>query len=176
MLLCAYAIVHVGRMYYKGVITNRTQDTARRVVEDIASTIQFGSGSTLQGVDGQFESRCFGNIRYTFVRNSPLGAVPHVLWKDKNSTGSCPPVRINQPEPPDSTDGEEMLGSNMRVTRFDITDVANGLQEVSIRIAYGDSNDLFENNDPTQPCKGTNAGGQFCAVSEFKTQVKKRLP
>lgn len=177
MLLCAYAIVHVGRMYYKGMITNRTQDAARRVIDDVAAVVQFGAGDVASGSNDDRLAWCMGNTRYTYILNDPLGSVPHVLWKDTHSSGGCDPADISEAEPEDSIDGQEMLGSNMRITRFDMPPAtADGLQTISIRIAYGDSNDLFEGNNPNQPCKGTNAGGQFCAVSEFTTHVKRRLP
>src|SRR5215207_6103202 len=83
LLVCAYAIVHVGRMYYKGVITNRTQDAARRIVEDISAAIQFGPhntdpGSFFRTTDLSLspKSICIGSNRYTFTTDLALGTGP----------------------------------------------------------------------------------------------------
>lgn len=183
MLLCAYAIVHVGRMYYKGVITNRTQDTARRVVEDVAAAIQFGSSPSVAFVrpqtEGEFSAWCVGGQRYTYTTGHSLGReddqLPHVLWRDRYTADDCPSLALDASPDPGGIDGTELLGENMRITRFAVNDLGGGTYEVSIRIAYGNTLDLFVDDDPEQPCKGSNAGGQFCATSEFKTQVKKRL-
>lgn len=189
ILVCAFAIVHVGRMYYKGVITNRTQDAARRVVEDIAAAIQFGprySDPNLffrtSDLSNDPKSICIGNNRYTFTSESPqgngAGMSPHVLWKDRVNGTNCPVGDLSSP-----SNGMEMLGNNMRLPLFSVTPPTSGLLwNIQIRVAYGDNVDLFEGNGTeTNPedrfrfCKGVIAGGQFCAISGFETSVVKRL-
>lgn len=184
LLICSMAIVQVGRMYYKGVITNRTQDTSRQVIEDIASAIQFGSeteatqfyesvapadiGGNMVGVI------CVGGSRYTYVTNRPLGQVAHVLWKDPRP-GTCTPANVASAS---LSGGQELLGTNMRLpTGIAVSQLADstGRWAVTLRVAYGETVDLFEGGNPAQPCRGTNAGGQFCAVSDLSTSVIRRL-
>ncbi len=186
LLICAMAIVHVGRMYYKGMIMNRTQDTARQIAEDIAQSIQFGAfeNASLFVVPAGAESDsirawCIGESRYTFRTDFHLGGSgsPHVLWRDRRPSGaSCAAADVSDAS---LSDGEELLGANMRAPRLEVSAV-DGIWTISIRIAYGDDPELFEpavdgEHGPFEICKGTNAGGQFCAVSSFTTSVVKRL-
>ncbi len=190
LLVCSYAIIHVGRMYYKGVIISRTQDVSRKVVEDIAGTIQFGPrqepfvrpGTGAPAAD--LHAWCVGTTRYTFSTGRHQGAIAHVLYKDTyvSAGAGCPILDITQDNPPGATDGESLLGRNMRVPQIDIQSASGNLWHVTVRIAYGDDNTLFEGegaeadvNERYKYCKGVNAGGQFCATSTFETSVVKRL-
>lgn len=176
LLLCAAAIVHVGRMYYKGVITTRTQETSRKIVDDVAQSIQFGPGSEDPAAfvrlvsAGGLNAYCIGSIRYTFNSGQSLGSAPgqtpHVLWKDRISDGVCQPVAF-------AAGAEELLGENMRLPQFVITPSGN-LWNISVRVTYGDSPQLYE-SPSFEFCKGSSAGGQFCAVSAFNTNVVERL-
>lgn len=192
LLLCSFAIIHVGRMFYKGIITNRTQDTARRVMDDISRGIQFGvSSPNFRSIGfetnptiGDIYSLCLGNVRYTYSTDHAMGQIPHVLWKDQGGGGgSCTPLDISQENPPGSVGGVELLGENMRVGRLEAVEL-NGAWVIDVRIAHGDNEGLFEEDfdgDPALPedkfgiCKGGTATGQFCAVSQLNTTVVKRL-
>lgn len=191
LLVCAYAIVYIGRMYYKGILTNRTQDSARMVVEDLAGAIQFGpradnldlfartSDENTQGGITQ-QAICIGRNRYTFAKGVSLGTEPgqsrHVLWKDQipeGSTSCLADIDMNS-DTPSSVDGaRELLGKNMRVS--DLSVARNGnIFTVHVLIAYGDTEDLFT-DDTFSICQGVANGGQFCATSGFTTNVVKRL-
>jgi len=196
LLVCALAIIQVGRMYYKGTITTSTQVASRKFGEDVSQAIQFGSRASVyqfirkspiqsmsngtQTVDA--EAICIGDVRYTYVIGKPQGAgandSKYVLWKDRNSVVSpCVPVDITSAQP--TTVGESMLGDRMRLAKFYIVNII-GLYYISITVSYGDSDDLFDAPTATIPeqfgiCKGVNAGGQFCAVSRYNTVVGKRL-
>lgn len=180
LIVCALAIIHVGRMYYKGMITNRTQDVSRKVIDDIVGTIQFGTGdpSTFMthAVQGSREAYCFGSVRYTFDRSRSLGdrsgQSRHVLWKDRVGTGGCVPVDLSQETP--SGTGIEMLGNNMRLPEFTVNSADHRAWTVRVRVSYGEDPSLFDGTD-FRACKGVNAGGQFCAVSEFNTTTMRRV-
>jgi prepilin-type N-terminal cleavage/methylation domain-containing protein len=195
LLLCSLAIVQVGKMFYKGTTINRTQDTARRVADDVSQAIQFGVSTLSAPVGGTprtvgtapnsytVNSWCLGEVRYSFVTDRSLGSNPvfqsrHVLWKDRTEDPACTPLNLTQARPIDdldlSQDGEEMVGSNMRIPVFDLTPPSNGVWSILIRVAYGDEADLFEGTD-FERCIGSNAGGQFCAVSTISTNAVKRL-
>ncbi len=192
LLLCSFAIIHVGKLYYKGIITNRTQDVSRKIVDDISRSIQFGAAGAdeifwREGEDtsanaGTVRALCLGSVRYSFTEERSLGTgsdqTTHVLWKDRIPVGGdCTPLDISDSEPSD--EGTELLSENMRVPELTVN--PNGdTWDITVRIAYGADDELFENNeDENNPkysiCKGVNASGQFCAVSEFNTTVAKRL-
>lgn len=188
LVLCATAIVQVGRMFYKGTIVNRTQDTARAVADDISQAIEFGPNSSSFYQTGSsvfsgqtIRSYCFGQVRYSYRVDRPLGSNPatqssHVLWKDRiPDNGLCPPLDITQANPPGSSaDGQELLGDNMRIPTFTVPNGGIGLWTVSIVVSYGDSNDFVATSNFSE-CKATNLGGQYCATSPINTKVTKRL-
>ncbi len=197
LLVCAFAIVHVGRMYFKGSIMSRTQDISRRLGEDVSQAIQFGAraddaafrrpGNATTYTDGvqtvTANSLCLGSIRYTYVLGQSLGRSNvqsrHILWKDRVSISdtACTPVNMVLVTP--TPGGVEFLGDNMRIARFDVPASTTGLYTVDLIVSHGDTADLFEPAAGINPdfsiCKGVNAGGQFCASAIYKTTVGKRL-
>ncbi len=191
LLLCAMAIVQVGRMFYKGVTINKTQDTSRKVADDVIQAIQFGANSSSfkQSSSTTFTTSpgsptvyvlCLGDVRYSFIADRSLGnnsntQTRHILWKDlyKNTPpATCIPLDLTVATP--SVGGEELVGSNMRVPVLNATLGANNIWSVNVTVAYGDTADLFT-SATFDRCIGSNAGGQFCAVSAINSNVVKRL-
>lgn len=144
---------------------------------------------------------CLGFQRYTYVTNYRLAAntqvsatdpvSKHVLWKDTMpndkcvalNTGEASPIATTAPDSAVGINGTELLGRNMRLTDFSITSVpgsSNILYKVAITIMYGDD-DLIDKSDPggmpNWKCKSSSGliGASFCAKSELKTTVGKRL-
>jgi prepilin-type N-terminal cleavage/methylation domain-containing protein len=193
LLVCGAAITQVGRMYYKGVIINRTQDTSRRVIDEISQSIQLGAysddpdqfrrpGTPLTTLSGVIVySYCLGSTRYSYITDRAQGGTtvtttksPHVLWRDQIFTVACPPLDITNAFI--ATPGEELLGENMRLPVFNIPDPGtSNLWNITVRVTYGEDPSSYEGTNQFQFCKGASAGGQFCAVSGFTTSVVKRL-
>ncbi len=149
------------------------------------------------------QSYCIGQTtRYSYVLGYQLSATKdaattgdlnysrHALWKDGYSSG-CAPVNLSTAVPPSGAPfgnnggGHELLGQNMRLTRFTIKPVSvNGkdsdtLYKVSITVMYGDD-DLFDKSSGSmEGWKCTSSAGvfatAFCAKSELTTVVGKRL-
>ncbi len=194
MLICAAAITYVGRQYYKGVITTRTQDAARRVLQEIATIAQFsGTDSSVRiaaPVTDVYGSNvgayCIGNTRFTYVTNKAMGTDSgksrHVLWQDTvSTTEACTRLDMTQAYPTDPTfntpqiEGSDLLSSNMRIPVLTISEI-NSLVNIEMHISYGDTADLFAaTTPPYTQCVGIYSGGQFCASSNLKTNVTKRL-
>lgn len=178
LLVCSYAVVHIGRMYFKGSLTSRTQDTSRRVGEDIAQAIQFSAGGTAprNGGSGSLLSWCIGTIQYSYATDRALGNTGHVLWKSRipATDSDCTPCDLTQQTPCGA--GEELLGDRMRIPRFNLTtNAASAMTTVDLVISYGESADMFETGSNFTICKGINASGDFCAVSAYYTIVGRRL-
>lgn len=189
LLLCATAVVQVGRMFYKGATINRTQDAARLVTDDVIQSLQFGSKAfsgnfKRTGASGAVQTLCLGEVRYTYITSASLGTragqYTHVLWKDHVSGGNLcngVPLDLMQTIPPGSSpDGIELLGENMRVPVIDAVDAGNSLWRVSVTVSYGEDPTLFTGLPPFSHCVSQNAGGQFCATSSVSNIfVAKRL-
>jgi len=192
LLLCSMAIIQVGRMYYKGIIANRTQNAARSVVEDASQAVQFGSMSgsnfyrsgpptTYSGIT--VKSYCVGEVRYSYAPNTVAlgtssGRIPHVLWKDKPGVNAvCTPLNLTIANP-GGVSGQEMLGDAMRVVQFVLTQDTSNLYSIKLTVAYGGSNDVFDNTSGSPNyniCASSSMGGQYCSVSIINTSAAKRL-
>lgn len=194
-------LIQIGKMYYKGVIINRTQETARSVIDTLSQQLQFGANTVTFGPDTQYGSTsnkitvrsvCIGTQRYSYAINgqvkssAPAGQyttkheLQHGLWRDTVSTAdalACTPLNLTEVKPTGtSNDGRDLLGQNMRLTSFSISPNCNetDICSVSVGIIYGDDNLLIPDaNNPTG-C-GNVAGSQWCATSYLSTQVFKRL-
>ena len=197
LMICSYAIIYIGQVYYKGVVTNRTQEASRKIMNDLVYSIQFGTvqkvthGSIepveqFPGESFNVESICLGGFKYSYTKDRSLGEgekqARHVLWKSKaNSSDDCVVSDLSQPVPGGSNLDGELLSSNMRVPYLNVrepADTLSGMWEIEVAVSYGDDEVFKLNPDGTRDytlCEGVNAGGQFCAVSTYKTTVQKRL-
>lgn len=199
LLLCLTGIIQIGRVYYKGVTTARTQEAARSLMDEVAQSIQFsadavtlssgpaGPDVTPNPADPSVNYRfaCIGDRRLSFVIdrrvtgtvNENEKTTAHGAWVDDlNSCSSSGAVAVNlSSSNPGGTNGRELLGDNMRLSKFDIDcGVGNGLCRVSVGVVYG-SQDLIEYVDGSAKCKGSVTDTQYCAFSELNTLVQKRV-
>lgn len=201
LLASTTIVLQISRMYYKGVVTNRTQETTRRITDEIAQQIQFGGGEIITSppnasrafVDGALtvQAFCIGNQRYSYAVNAkvtsstPAGTynpsaghqLQHGLWRDTiASGGACTPLDLSQPTPPGSSaDGQELLGQNMRLSdKFSLACLGSrGVCNLTVSVLYGDDDLLVTWPNPTR-C-GNVTGSQWCAASTINTQIFKRL-
>jgi prepilin-type N-terminal cleavage/methylation domain-containing protein len=185
MLLATAGIIQIGKIYYKGVTTARTQETTRAIVDEISRSIQMTDNTTLaysasDGANGE-RSTCVGTTRYTYLTNGTIlrSTDEHVLWTDQIKSGaSCAPLNLKQPNPVDgntdtSVQGKELLARNMRLAEFNVGSInGTSLKTVRVKVIYGDL-DLYDN--ATNSCLPISQGGQFCAASSLSTSVKQRL-
>lgn len=196
LLIVTTGIIHIGRIYYKGITSSRTQDTTRSIVDSVSNRIQVSGNTNIQGPYQYSDGTrviCIGTSRYSYVLDSRLSSSAdqpnpltkkHALWTDvidssdpcfDTSAGATPPVDLKLDRPTTGENDYEMLGNNMRLYKFDINHSQSPLYGVTVKVAYG-ADDLFDFSDPTNPiCRPFNEGGQFCAMSEQSTFVKRRL-
>ncbi len=189
------AVVQIGRMYYKGVVTSKTQEIARRTIEDISRAIQFNDAKivrpapvdiSVNGVtSGQvtIQALCVGTTRYTYSINAQVDhqndvnkhRLRHALWQDTVTNPNACGVNLpdlGEPEP--SPGGHELLGRFMRLGTLDVDPVANPTP-ITVSIIYGDDDLLLPDaNNPTN-CRGAVQGAQWCAVSTLTTQARQRI-
>ncbi len=197
LLLGLAAFVQIGRMYYKGITSAKTQEAARSVLDQVAQAIQLSSAGVrgakgYNGVGGVTSGDiCIGDNHYSFVADKQLSnpkdpslastQSKHVLWvetvNDCSNTAGLLPRGVDVDDP-GGVDSRELLGSKMRLTRFIVEPLpgTTNLYSVQVSVAYGDD-DLLNPPDVNgrRSCKGAYAGTQFCAVSDLTTVIKKRI-
>lgn len=201
LLVITQGLILIGRTYYRGTINNRTQETARSIVDDIAQSIQFSGGTIiapLPKASPAVSGFCVGQVRYSFAlrqqytggtnRKFVRDSVPCVVGRNALSVSEMNETVVA------SRKGDELLGVNMRVVKLSVTQnpTAEGdLYDISLRLAYGGgeslcspavSGDCDRTDDSGTSatagdlvCKNNRTLQQFCSVVEINTTVNKRL-
>ncbi len=192
LVLISVGLLQVSRLYYKGITTTRTQQTARGIMDDIARSIQF-SGGNVTSVSGSNPSFfCVDNKRYSFfigkqlVDGTPdttIDQTNHALIRDTSTSCGSAADMVNLGN---NQDPVEMMAVNMRLSKLIVcvpgmlatVDCPNppatgsNLYTVTVGVVSGE-NDILDASKTR--CKGGRSGGQFCAVSELSTTVEKRI-
>lgn len=180
-------ILQISRLYYKGVTSANTQNTARAVTDVIAQAIQFGGGNVVPTTAGAATPTspkvfCIGNQRFTYdlgwqVKDSSPNASKHQALHAlvQDSYAGCT-SSTTQPLNVATVSGRELLSPNMRLSKLTVTPMGGNLYRVEVRIVYGDDDLLKAPQDGNSTtCVNENAGTQFCAISELSTVVTKRV-
>ncbi len=199
LLLMSVALIQITRLYYKGITTARTQQTARNIMDSVTRGIQF-SGGTVSAAptcpSGPTNPCyfCVNDDRYTYQTNKqlvdgPLGTdqARHVFIKESAVASCTTGGPGNLVTPP--AGAVELMGTNMRLVKMQLSGAGN-LYSVSVRLVAGESDLLcspsvagdcntsapsssLTNNDVT--CKNITKGTQFCAAAELQSTVQKRI-
>lgn len=192
LLICAYGLIQIGRIYYKGITSSRTQAVARTISDDITQSIQYGAGNvelTVNpealppvldvDVDGGTRTINIGNRQYTYqlgrmlVDGTTQGREANSVLKVQDLNDNDVPIG----------NVRELISPRMWLSRFDVTS-GGAAFIVNIQVVSGDVNQVEDANGvefgapgfnrSTLRCK-SGAGSQFCAVSGLYTQVVRRL-
>lgn len=191
------ATIQIGRMYYKGIIASRTQETSRSIMDTISRPIQFAGSdvrasgmTTFSGI--QIGALCVGDQRYTYAINAQVDetAAPgsytnhkarHGLWQDtlNTTTSPCSALDLTQITPTDAntkggTTGKDILGQNMRLARFNVGNNGN-IWSINTLVIYGDDDLLLPDANAPTGCRAVAQSAQWCATSGLSTQVYKRI-
>lgn len=182
LLLCTVGLLQISRTYYKGVVTARTQEVARDILEDVSDSIRFNGGAVAPSIlpNGATRGICAGGRRYSYQLNKQLNETiasqRHVIVVDEpaNCSAGTTAQNING-----SPAGRELMSTRMRLSTFSVAQVGTStdLWRVTVRVASGENNLLIDTNgDGTlDTCRNVRSGSQFCAVSELSTVVQKRV-
>jgi prepilin-type N-terminal cleavage/methylation domain-containing protein len=158
LLTISAAITQIGRLYYKGITSARTQEVARSVMDDIAQAIQFNVGDVVgigpTGYTNQLDNNsegtravCVATKHYSFKFGQQIGTKKHGLvgWDVPSGCNTTSAQGLNT----DTVNGEELLGDKMRLANLVVE--PSGAPEsyrVTVRVVYGDS-DLLCDPDST---------------------------
>lgn len=174
LLILSSGLIQIGRQYYKGITTSRTQQVTRNVIDDISRNIQFSGDKTPITVHGAGTFYfCINNYRYTYKLNTKLVANSsnHVFVRDIYPACDAP---ANLADISSLSGASELLAANMRLANLVISPPSGSLYTVTIRVASGDD-DLLDLSTPTAAKCKSQAGSQFCATAELQTTVQKRI-
>lgn len=164
LVLCASVAVQVGRLFYKGVSSSRTQESVRNITDQVVRTLQTTSAMPVPVTQAGVQAYCIGSTRYSYVLDRQATQAQRVLWVDQN-TGPCVPD-LN------AANGQELVPQGMRLRTFTLAPSPDqAYWNVDIAIALG-ADDVF-NMDGT--CAPSSSGGQFCDVAELNTGVYREL-
>lgn len=190
LLVSLAGFTSIGRLFYKGVTINQTQDITNQLLDDITSNIQAAASvSTLQSGNG-YSYYCIGGTRYTMNLKHELDTTQAEdysvsgnfgLIRDKLPgatacaapcwpSGSCASgsIPFNNPV--------EMLGNRMRLMKLDVAATNGRLYNVSIVVAFGDDDAFSDVNDADKiACQGGEAQQEFCSVNRLSTGVYEGL-
>jgi prepilin-type N-terminal cleavage/methylation domain-containing protein len=205
LLLITVGLLRVTRSYYKGVTSDRTQQTARAIMDEITQAIQFSGGTVVAtpvspDPNGNSAANfCINGVRYSFLLNRKLvegtpntsrQEARYVLLSDNPSSGCTAGVPFDltgssyNPNISSLVNPQELLGPNMRLAKMSVTDRNNNLWQVDITVIYGDSDLLVDSTgkkigevgfDISSATCTGSAGSQFCARSALSTVVQKRV-
>jgi hypothetical protein len=181
LVVVTACVMQFSKQYYKGGISNTTQNAARTVMDDVVRSIQFNSGDVvpLYNGFGSLAGYCIGDSkRYSFMRGENIeGTQYHAFVADTVTGCGTLTAPLDAGFLPSDisgyTNARELLSTGMRLSAFRI-DQSGDLFTITVKIAYG-QDDLLTN--PTQAnaaCK-QNSDLKYCAISELKTTVAKRV-
>ncbi|MEX2014473.1 MAG: prepilin-type N-terminal cleavage/methylation domain-containing protein [Candidatus Saccharimonadales bacterium] len=189
LIVAASGVIAIGRIYYKGITSSKTQETSRSVIDTISRTVQFtGQPMSTGGSFPGTQVICFGQDRYTYTINSKVDTdisdgviIAGLIYDRRTDLSACSPIDLEDPA------GTELLPENVRLLDFRVASISPDLFKINVKVAYGD-NDLLThyppNADETTPiialpatglCRPSFVGGNFCATSELETIVNKRV-
>lgn len=201
LLLATFAILQIGKTYFKGIAQTQTQNAARTIIDDVSQAIQFSGGDVIAPSGGPpIWWFCIGDRRYSYIEDrqltddTPAANQSAQVFTWDNNVANCG-TAINWGAPGFT----EMLSPGMRIANFEICTPDAGscptpmpansnLYRITVRVVYGDDDLLCspsagDCNDTAMSgnlgaadlsCKSL-AGSQFCAESELTTVVQKRI-
>lgn len=191
LILLTTGIMQFTRQYYKGLISSKTQNTSRAIIDDITRSVQYDIGQVneLRRVSpsaplGAIVGYCIGEVkRYSFALDRQVvDGTPDVSANESNHgliydevTGcnaNSPALEVTGISGLSGSNPREMLGANMRLDALSITG-SGDVYNITVRVIYGDE-DLLDGSVGNRTCK-MDRGREFCAISELSTTVNKRV-
>jgi prepilin-type N-terminal cleavage/methylation domain-containing protein len=180
LVVIVASFLQIGRMFYKGVSINNTNESTRALVDDISTDVRLADSpnipqgvETVAGVTKKYF--CVGQHRYTYILNKQVKDSVATLAKNMQAGliqdvtgGAC-----QQPSSLDGNNARQVLGPDMQLNALDITQTGSSVIIHAHIIFYGVDDSVFTPsvNDPAAYCSGSLLGTQFCAMADIKTNV-----
>lgn len=182
------SFLQIGRMFYKGVSTNNTNESTRTLVDDISNDVRLADGATDAvriGTVGDKYYFCIGTHRYTYVLKQPVTATNITNLNPQSMSAG---VVRDTPASCDATtaagsDKQQLLGPNMQLNALEFKCAATGCTIHAHVIYYGADKTVFASpnhpsytpaqaiNEPDARCSGNLLSTQFCSMADISTNV-----
>jgi prepilin-type N-terminal cleavage/methylation domain-containing protein len=183
LVVIVASFLQIGRMFYKGVSINNTNEAARSLVDDIANDVRFSKAATFGDpkADPTVTNKwffCIGQHRYTYrlgvqVKDTDVNTTAKDMQAgviQDTTGGNC-----QDPTKSAGINASQILGPDMRLNDLDVVKNATG-SAVRIHahvLFYGVDDQVFnpDVNDAAASCSGTLLSTQFCATSDIDTNI-----
>jgi prepilin-type N-terminal cleavage/methylation domain-containing protein len=175
LVIITAGVLYFSNTYYASLNRASMQNTARGIVKDVTESIQFTGTAIATSDDTGANYFCAGNKIYVFQPGvmygggTPTAANPGLYVTPQNS--GCPPLSATDYNNPNA---QQLLGSKMRISAFNLKETADGMYTVSLTLAFGEDDLLTATTGNDVACK-SQIGYQFCAVSSLNATVQRRL-
>lgn len=181
LLIVSISLVRISHIYSKGIITSRTQEVARAIMDEVTHSIRFNGGNIQSISHGPSVTSgyCIGPRRLSVRLGKMLTETPgdHGLIADTLDvpcSSMAQALDLSLSLLPPTQNPQEFLLPEMRISDLSITPLGNSLFAVNLKIAYG-VDDLLDNPATTNPTCKQDFGRQFCTVLSLNTVIQKRL-
>ncbi len=182
LLVILASFMQVGRMFYKGISVNNTNDATRNLVDVVAANVRQGSDpkdiktDTANGPNGP-QYFCVGSHRYTARTGVKVGA--DQIASPNATTIVAGVIEDNIPAcaAPSAVSGanaRQLLGPDMQLNSINFNCNNSGNCTIQAHVVFYGADDSVltpSANDPTAQCSGNLLSSQFCAVSDISTNV-----
>jgi prepilin-type N-terminal cleavage/methylation domain-containing protein len=201
LLVALVSFTAIGRLFFKGISANQTQEATAQIMQDINGNFQAAANISPQLSGNGYNYYCIGSSRYTYQlwKQIDLDASPDHsassgnfgLLKDNLPGGSacaapCDDIsgsvvcgagtlKLNSPT--------ELLGQKMRLAKFQVAPSSTGsnLYNVSLWVAYGDDDALSYTSTGGTPdystasCSNQSGYQEYCSISKIDTAIYRGL-
>jgi hypothetical protein len=191
LIVILSSFLQVGRMFYKGVSVNNTNEAARNIVDAVASDARISKTITNSQASGSGSFFfCVGSHRYTYKLatkvnasdiDSPASNTIHAGMVQDTVSSGCPNPSSAGINP------KQLLGPDMQLNQFSFTCSLKVCPIPAHLVFYGSDNTVFDSHiaawkntaaDPGKAsgapdafCSGNSLSTQFCATSDINTNV-----
>lgn len=180
LLVISAAIIQIGRLYYKGITSARTQEVARSVMNDISQAIQFNVGQVEEiGAPGYSNANDNGNSRaiciatqqYSFELGQQRSDSKHALVMREVPSGCLGMDAQNMDNA--SVEGSELLGDKMRLANLEVQHQGgtDNAYKITVRVVYGDSDLLCDPSATSGKASCTSSDGWNESIASDATAI-----
>ncbi len=167
------AVIQFSKAYYKGVHESATQNAARNIADAVSNAVKY-SPSRAASVDymesDDRSAVCAGGYVFVYKLHEKYtkdDAAATGMYMQPQGKDGCSVA-------PKSEKSQQLLGNNMRLTDFSLTEVADGMNTLKVSVIYGDDELIVDPGSENSRCT-TDRGNEYCAMSKLEATIGRRI-